>query len=213
VRFGADIFACAPLQAVPTSMIGNEVRSFDTSSRFFSMFSPGKANLYSPLGTEIEGYFQMIKEDMVKWMPDTGRAMEIAKQKQVTFALVCKNVAGSMGPTLTAIEENGKYFKDYRVIILENNSGDNTGAVVKDWASRNNKVKGVSENIPGDFPREVNIANARNRALKIYLTPEYDAFPYLIFVDCDFPFGWPPESVTSFFLREDWAGACSNGEP
>lgn len=117
-----------------------------------------------------------------------------------------------MPATLTACEETGRRFRDYRVIILENNSNDYTAGVVKEWMSRNHRVRAVSETVPSHHERVVNIGRARNRALKLYMEdPAYADFPYFLLVDCDFEGGWAPEAVTTAFLQNGWAGVCSNG--
>ena len=209
LKKGNSIIACASLMPVAAKQIGTELRVYEFSQKIYTTGT--NANMWARLGSEHERLFQLIKEDEVRWLPETVLSLESAKQINIVFAMVCRNVAHNMDPTMAACEATGSRFKDYRVIILENDSGDGTGAKALAWAARNPRVYAKSESVPLSS-REVNIANARNRVLKRYLLPEYDDFPYLMMVDCDFPYGWPPESVTSVFLRNDWAGVCSNGE-
>ncbi len=41
---------------------------------------------------------------------------------------------------IPAIESIGAYFKDYKVVVLENNSKDNTKEILQGWSAKNNKV-------------------------------------------------------------------------
>ena len=64
----------------------------------------------------------------------------LTRQAKIVFGLVCKNVASRMDPTMAAVEETGKRFADYAVIVMENNSDDDTGKKVMAWQQRNPKV-------------------------------------------------------------------------
>ena len=221
-----NILACAPFVPVATEMVGDEARLYELSLEFSVLLNqPGvAANLWDVLNTksygepwdhnggEKERVFQGIKDDNLRWLPDTPRSLKIASKTKITFGLVCKNVAARMGPTLDGIDATGKLFKDYRVIIYESNSGDGTGEKARNWAQRNPKVKAITEQNVPEKHREHNIAVARNKLLDVLLKPEYDEFEYFVFIDCDFSFGFPSESMPSCLLRDgNWGACCSNG--
>ncbi len=209
LRSGQEIIACASFAAVAGQMIGSETRLYDMAMRLYVRESKG--NQWGQLSAgEQEELFQNIKEDNVRWLPEIPASLAIASKAKISFGLVCKDVAGKMKATLKAVEKTGELFKDYRAIIYESNSHDSTAQIARDWAKQNPKVQAITETVVASH-REENIARARNKVLDILLTPAYDEFEYFMFVDCDFPNGWPAESVTSCLLREEWGGCCSNG--
>lgn len=166
LRRGSDLLACAPLGAgVVAKQISHEDRAYEMAMKLYTLSKPGAANVWGQLGNEQERIFQILKEDTVRWLPDAPRALEIISKTKIVLGLVCKNVANSgMDATLTACEKTGERFADYRAIIQENNSGDDTGRKALAWAARNPRVNAVSE-VVGDGAREVNIAIARNKVI------------------------------------------------
>ena len=85
-------------------------------------------------------------------------------------------------------------FEDYKVFIYENNSTDNTSALLSQWAAVNPKISFISETLPDcllQLPRTEKIARARNNLLN-EIRKNYDsAFDYLIMADLDIPSSWP----------------------
>lgn len=128
---------------------------------------------------------------------------------------VCKNNGFAARQTIKNIELLGNRFKDYAVIIYENNSTDDTAAYYSEWAKANDKVVFISENLhSNELPpsRTECIARARNIVLSIARNEKYSDFKYLIMVDCDFiKAPWPIDAlmeVTEITL--DWDCICSN---
>lgn len=127
-----------------------------------------------------------------------GFAAEI--HQQVLVCGVCRNVEPQLGKTIEIIESIGRLFDDYRVLVYENNSTDNTPKLLSTWASKNRKVWVKSENLTKEQLEELivnihedgrffvpeQIARARNLVLNEAFKEEYAAFPYLIWVDMDF---------------------------
>jgi hypothetical protein len=121
--------------------------------------------------------------------------------EKVLICGVCRDIASDGLPTsIEIVEHIGTLFDDYRVIMYENNSGDNTPGVLKQWEERNPKVLVKSEHLSdeglakiiinrnpnGQFFRPELIARARNSVLDIALSPQYEEFPYVIWMDMDF---------------------------
>ncbi len=113
---------------------------------------------------------------------------------------VCKNEAKRLPSSIAIIEKIGALFSDYRVVIYENNSSDETPHILKQWQARNEKITAISEQISqsvldqiiinrkedqGYFLPEA-IAHARNKVLEVALSSRFDSFEYLIMMDLDF---------------------------
>jgi len=107
-----------------------------------------------------------------------------ANQAKVLICGVCKDVEGRIKHSIENIEKLGNQFKDYAVIIYENNSSDRTPAILSEWAKNNNHVFFMSDTIPSNqIPqlRMERIARARNIILVQAKRSKYKDYPYLIY--------------------------------
>ncbi len=119
---------------------------------------------------------------------------------KVIICGVCKDVAERVPYTITIMEKIGELFSDYRIIVYENNSSDETARILKEWEGRNSKVRAITEHVDqkelenlfvnrtedGNFYRAETIARARNIVLDKALSETYQDFVYLIWMDMDF---------------------------
>jgi hypothetical protein len=132
---------------------------------------------------------------------------------KVLICGVCKDVASATPNTIKQIEELGSQFKEWRAIIYENNSRDQTKELYLRWAKQNARVIFISENLTAEKmapSRSEKIANARNRILEE--AKYFRDYDFLIMVDLDFKTPWPiKEILTSCHLRGDWDCICANG--
>lgn len=126
--------------------------------------------------------------------------------ENVLICGVCRNIANSFSNTTRIVENIGDLFNDYRVLIYENNSNDETWDLLKDWSNKNIKVHFLSEfcsynelkneivnvyNGQGHFPDgkmciPEMIARARNKIMDKIFEDQFINFPYIIWLDLDF---------------------------
>ena len=109
--------------------------------------------------------------------------------QKVIIGGVCKNVERALSNIIKNFEKLGSLFKDYAVVIYENNSTDNTASRLKKWAKSNKSVVIISENLSPDkiSPiRTVKIANARNRVLEEIKHLKYKDYEFFIMADLNF---------------------------
>jgi hypothetical protein len=59
---------------------------------------------------------------------------------RIILCSLLRDVEDRIPMIIEKVENMGKIFKDYRVLIVENDSKDNTRNLLLEWASRNNKV-------------------------------------------------------------------------
>ena len=96
----------------------------------------------------------------------------------------------------------GEQFEDYRILVYENNSKDNTAKQLEEWKNRNPKVWVKSEflsyvylmstiinrnGLEGNKPfRPEMISNARNVVMNEAMSDKYKDYDYVIWIDMDF---------------------------
>ncbi len=134
---------------------------------------------------------------------------------KVIICGICRNVGVVARKTIENIEALGDRFIDYAAIIYENNSTDNNVALFSEWSKKNPHVTFISETIPPEQlapTRTEKIARARNKTLQEAKNPKYRDFPYLVFVDLDFPASWPFDEVVATLEKPiDWDCVTAHG--
>jgi hypothetical protein len=145
----------------------------------------------------------------------TGR-----KRMSESTAVICglaRDVERILPQTIARIESMGTLFADYRVVIYENDSQDQTKDLLTQWAQRNPKADVTIEQ-RGDpinpnarcLRRAERMANYRNTCLEAVRT-RYKDFTHVIVVDTDLEFGWSNEGVANTFGHDDWDFVGANG--
>jgi len=65
---------------------------------------------------------------------------QIAKEKRVVFSFLARNSAYHVPKMKNKMDALGKHFKDYQVLIFENDSSDGTRDLLKEWSRENSHV-------------------------------------------------------------------------
>ena len=65
---------------------------------------------------------------------------EYLKSKKVAFCGLIRDREDILPHLISKVEDMGKYFKDWEVLIVENDSKDNTRSMLLDWSKSSNKV-------------------------------------------------------------------------
>lgn len=122
---------------------------------------------------------------------------------KVIICGVCKNVGNYIENSINISKKIGEKVDDYRIIIYENNSTDNTKAILSKYID-NNKFKIIMEDFSDEYIRKNSkiwsykeitgsdhscrieqITNARNKLIDEINKPEYDDFNVIVMVDLD----------------------------
>lgn len=128
-------------------------------------------------------------------------------------AVICglaRDSATMLPSTISRIEQLGSLFSEYRVVIFENDSVDDTLRVLGMWQRRNPLVTILTEtfgdpvNLPTRCPnRGDRMAHYRNH-YRQFIADVYRDFDYAIVVDTDLPGGWDVSGVANTLGHEGW---------
>jgi len=146
-----------------------------------------------------------------------ARGMARMKESTVVIAGLARNISHVFERTSANIDQLGGMFKDYRVVIYENDSSDDTPQRLTAHAQANPQWHVVSES-RGDpvnptarcLKRAERMAIYRNAYLDI-VRERYSDFGYAIVVDTDLAVGWSCLGVANTFGHEGWDFMGSNG--
>ena len=147
-------------------------------------------------------------------------------EKKLIICGIAKDIGNGSYVTIDSCEKLFTYLHDYRVIIYENNSSDDTKKILGTWAQNNSKIKFISEDLNDEFKKahglctvpystvdRINlISRARNIVLDETLKKEYEEFPYLMMVDLDTA-PWDIKGIIETLDNKDysWDAVVSNG--
>lgn len=148
----------------------------------------------------------------------------IIEEKVIVFG-VCKDVESKISFSLFIAEKIGRLFKDYRVIVYENNSSDKTPQILAEKARENSKMIVFSERLSKNEIEEISInkynrglfkpefiARCRNKILDIIEGAEYSDFKYVICMDLDFSLEPSYEAIKEvIYSNRSWDAVFANG--
>lgn len=147
-------------------------------------------------------------------------------QEKVVICGVCRDIGKKLPEIIQSIEVIGNLFENYRVVISEYNSDDNTPTILYQWMRRNSKVQVRTAFIPDAsfktwvinvtndkqffFPEQN--AHARNRILDTINSQEYADFPFVIWVDMDHVITPALEGIVEVFQSKiEWDAVFGYG--
>lgn len=146
--------------------------------------------------------------------------------EKVVICGVGRDIGPRLPYTIEIMEQIGALFEDYKIVVYENNSKDNTILLLKDWEAYNSKVLVQSENLSEEdltaivinrnddksvFRPEL-ISRARNIVLDIVMSKAYEDYTYIIWMDMDFKI--PPSYegiIETFETDREWDAVLAYG--
>ena len=142
----------------------------------------------------------------------TSGIEEMAKHKLLIVGITRDN-AEDIQIAIKQIEYTGSFFKDYRVVLFENDSIDDTKILLNNWQANNDKVKIISKNYGNrKRPNHKFMADVRNNYLNAIESQEYKEFDLVMMIDLDMKYGFDMRGVQNSFAKiNKWDAVCANG--
>ena len=111
---------------------------------------------------------------------------EIMKQHGVIFAGTCRDVEAYLPRVLDHIDACGKKFREFAVIVYENDSHDNTRRILLEYQQERPHYHYILEDGVQEPRRTVRLAHGRNRILdKARELKETGRYEFLVMLDMD----------------------------
>lgn len=152
--------------------------------------------------------------------------LKVVCDKKVVFCGMVRDCAKELNHNITTIEEIGSYFSDYRIVIFENNSKDDTKLVLTRWMSNNKRVNAIvndfDETKYQQIPKDPSyyLPNCRRRIQKYvdyrnmymeYLDQMDFESDYTVILDMDVDRIDVKGFITSFGNKLEWDVITANG--
>ena len=139
------------------------------------------------------------------------------RRRRVVIAGLARNLSAILPSSIARIEKLGSMFRDYRVVIYENDSQDDTRNQLRQWSLSNRKIKLLSETLgdPLNQPircpqRGERMARYRNQYLD-YIAENYYYFDEVIVADLDLAGGWSYDGIANTHGHANWDFVGSYG--
>ena len=164
-----------------------------------------------------ERAFACDASDLDAYRRRVGRGRERMRESSVVFCGLCRDARHFLPRLAARVERLGGMFRDYRVVLVEDQSTDATLEFLDDWRASNPRVD-VLGGAP-DVPRHARargaaragwMAGCRNR-YRDRVAAEYADFDHAIVIDANLAGGWSFEGVAHTFGGDDWDFVGSNG--
>ncbi|MCG8456045.1 MAG: hypothetical protein MI919_07170 [Holophagales bacterium] len=152
------------------------------------------------------------------WSRESKRVLEgrrIMADKRVLFCGLARDVAVHLPSVIRHIERAGAAFLDYRVVVFENDSEDDTVEALRSWTERNRRVTLLTDRLgwpkwcQDESSERMNaMAEARNRVLDaVAHLPDFD---HVVVLDLDLPKGFSSDGLATTFADDGWDVVGSN---
>ncbi len=153
--------------------------------------------------------------DQAAFQKNIAAGYEYMRGVKVVICGLTRDDAPILPLTIPRIEKTGGFFRDYRVIVYENDSRDSTLDILKNWEAANPRVRILTESISGtelmQSSRTEKLAYFRNRYLQLVKkSHEYADYDFVIVADLDLKGGWSNDGIAASFARLDWDIVAAN---
>jgi hypothetical protein len=139
------------------------------------------------------------------------------KKRRAVICGLCRDARAWLPRTIARIERLGGMFDDYRVVLFENDSRDQTLELLQGWEQRNPRVQILTQRLGRPRHQQVRcldrasrMAEYRNR-YRDHIVQEFADFDFAIVVDTDLRGGWSYQGVANTFGQDDWDFVGSYG--
>jgi hypothetical protein len=145
------------------------------------------------------------------------RGYALMARSRVAITGLARNLGRILPLTISRVEALAGCFADYRVVVFENDSTDDTRAVLQRWAADDGRVTVTC----ADLSDPVNPATrcpARAERMALYrrrcqegVLATCSGFDFTVIIDLDILGGWSIDGIASTFGHTEWDFVGANG--
>jgi len=163
-----------------------------------------------------ESAFQPRRNRWTRYRLRMRKGYRRASASTIVICGCIRDAADVLDRNRQRIENTGKLFRDYRVVVFESDSSDTTLPKLRQWARENDRVTILSERLHhsrqeghGDYRMRV-MSYCRNRYLE-FAHQAYLRFDFLIVIDLDSRGGWSNDGLAHTLSFRNWDMIGANG--
>lgn len=157
-----------------------------------------------------EGHFPPRRERAAAYAQCVRDGYQNMRKLRPVICGLARDIQDILPINITRIERLGKLFGDYRVVVYENDSRDDTPQILEAWSQVNPKVDVLFESRRDPvnpatrcLERVGRMAYYRNQYRR-HVQQHYADFSHAIVIDLDLFGGWSLDGVAHTFGQPDW---------
>lgn len=168
-----------------------------------------------------EQVFQPNKKYDKLYHENVKKGQEVIGNSKIVIAGLARNVSWAVDRTMQKLLEIGGMFKEFKIVVYENDSKDKTRALLAGYeqvefvpCSKDDNCI-LNEELPSNYgliskKRMQEMAKMRNKVLK-HIKKNYSDYDYMMVVDFDLDGPISPEGMATCFAFQDWNAMAANG--
>lgn len=147
------------------------------------------------------------------------------KNKQIFITCLGRNIAENLEAFSKRLEATGNLFKNYTVIIFENDSKDGSRERLKEWTARNPHIKLLELtdnkdcilNLPEMYsygstsPTRIQKMSGFRNLLLAEVKKHYNHYDYMMVIDMDIKGPWSHDGIAHTMAQPDWDAMAAYG--
>lgn len=169
--------------------------------------------------------FPCRKKKRASYQQQVSRGYEHMKQEKIVICCLGRNIAHNLESFRKRLEATGNLFKDYTVLIFENDSSDGSRQLLKDWSATNKHVqvlelennKDCVLNLPEMYSygstsptRIQKMSCFRNYYLDV-VKKNFSHYKYMLVIDMDIKGPWSHDGIAHTMAQTDWDAVAGYG--
>lgn len=191
----------------------------------FLKINPIKYNYHNYFNSDIVFFDDSVPLNIIQ---KSNYGFEIAKEKRIVFCGLARDVEKYIEKLLSRLEIVGKYFKDYKIVIFENDSLDNTRNLIKINSKRNNKIILLDCNNMNSTECKLSnkkgyeygmLSNQRIYKMSLYreqylnyVKTNLSDYDYMMVCDTDLSGNQCIDGIFTSIIKPDWDAIYINGK-
>lgn len=166
-------------------------------------------------------------ENQEEFLQQVEKGKSNIAQRTVVFGCLARDVEDNFERMHQRLETMGSFFKEYAIVVYENDSKDGTRSLLEEWSRRNPRVVLLDCCTEGNcdcredpnnlysygYRSNTRIDKMRNFRQKVlrHAQVNYSHYDYYIVVDFDIPGSFYLDGFFSSFHRNDFDMVCARG--
>jgi len=145
------------------------------------------------------------------------KGKSFVKNKRCVIAGLVRNASSALHYAIPKVEILGDLFDDYQVVIYENDSSDNTPDILNNWASRNTRVRVLSELRNDPVNRSIRCLRRTERMalyrqkVQTHVVDFFPSYNHVLLYDFDLGAGFQIGGILNSFGQScAWDAMASN---
>jgi hypothetical protein len=177
-------------------------------------------NLYKLPGNDIIPYY--LDYNII------NKGKSIASNSSIVICILARNISKVFYKSSQRLEYIGNKFKNYKIIIFENDSNDDSRNLFKQWENYNKNVILLNCHVIGNYDCKLNNKEgydygtiSKNRFLKMafyreqylnYIRENYFNYDYMLVYDFDLDGNININGLYDTLAHDDWSAVFVNGK-